>query len=77
MAKKIEFELPDGLSIPEGVEDGDEFDALATIQLKSGGKGCLVALDDYRMPGYKQDDKPENDNKSYSQAASEGMPESY
>lgn len=77
MAKRIEFELPDGLTIPEQVSKNGQFEVLATIQLKDDGKGCLVALDGYRMPGYQEKDADGDDGKSYSQAASEGMPEGY
>lgn len=80
MAKKIEFDMPDGLSLPEGVDpDGGEFDVLARIKSKDGGKrGCLVALDEYRMPGYKEgDEKDSDDGKSYAEAASEGMEGGY
>lgn len=79
-AKRIEFDLPPEFSVPEGVAtDGKgEFDALATIRLKKDGKACLVALDSYRMPGYREaDDKEPEDTRSYSEAASEGMMEGY
>jgi len=79
MAKRIEFDLPDGLSLPDGVSTNGEFDALATIQLKDDGSACLVAINGHRMPGYTDDkdddegsEKP--DSRSYSEAASEGMP---
>lgn len=77
MAKRIEFKLPEGFVQPEGVSKNGQFEALATIQLKDDGKACLVAVDGYRMPGYQEEDSDEDDGKSYSQAASEGMPESY
>lgn len=80
MAKKIEFRLPEGFVVPEDVSKNGQFEALATIHLKDGGKACLVALDDYRMPGYKDGDKDEPeeyDGKKYADAASEGMQEGY
>lgn len=77
MAKRIEFDLPEGLSPPEGISKNGQFEALATIQLKEGGRACLVAIDGHRMPGYQEKDANGDDGKSYSQAASEGMPESY
>lgn len=78
--KRIEFDLPDGFVVPEDLSSNQQFEALATIKLKDDGKACLVALDDYRMPGYQEEDgpessEPEEDNRSYSEAASEGMPE--
>lgn len=75
-SKKIEFDLPDGFSIPEGMSTNGEFDTLATVRIKDDGSACLVALDGYRMPGYQEGDEQESedkDNRSYSQAASDGM----
>jgi hypothetical protein len=79
MAKRIEFDLPDGFSLPDGISTNGEFDALATIKLKDDGSACLVAIDGHRMPGYTdesdEDESSEKpDNKSYSEASSEGMP---
>lgn len=74
MAKRIEFELPEGLSLPDGISKSGSFEVLATLQLKDDGKACLKALDGYLMPGYQEKD---SDDKSYASAASEGMPESY
>lgn len=72
--KRIEFDLPEGFVQPEGVSVNGQFESLAIIQLKEDGRACLVALDGYRMPGYKEGD---DDGKSYASAAAEGMPESY
>jgi hypothetical protein len=67
--KKIEFSLPEGFVVPESSSKvGDQFETLATIQVKSDGKACLVALDGYRMPGYAN-----GDDRSYEDAASEAM----
>ena len=81
MAKKIEFALPRDFSPPDDAEPGEEFDVLATIQLKKDGRACLVAIDEHRMPGYKEGDKEEPeekyDGKRYSEAASEGMEGGY
>jgi hypothetical protein len=67
--KKIEFSLPEGFVVPESSSKvGDEFEVLATIQVKSGGKACLVAIDGYRMPGYT-----DGDDRSYEDAAAEAM----
>lgn len=80
MAKKIEFELPKDLTLPDQISSNGEFDALATIKIKKDGKACLVAIDGYRMPGYREEDEQESeqeemeeDSMSYSEAASEGM----
>lgn len=75
-SKRIEFDLPEGFTIPDGLSEGKEFESLATVKLKKDGSACLVALDGYRMPGYKEEDEsaPDSDDKrSYAQAASDGM----
>lgn len=60
---RVEFKAPEGFAYPEGLEDGDEMEVLATLQIK-GDKLCLKAVDGYQMPGYGKD-------KSYEEAASE------
>lgn len=76
--KRIEFDLPEGFPIPDQLSESGEFDALATIQIKEDGTACLVALEGYRMPGYTEDDGPSANDKSYSEAVSEGvLPEGY
>lgn len=52
--KAIEFTAPKGLSVPEGKGGGQNFDMLATFRAKSNGRMCLVAIGDYKMPGYDQ-----------------------
>lgn len=76
-SKRIEFDIPEGFVVPEGVSANGQFEALATIQLKEDGRACLVAVDGYRMPGYQEEDSDSDDEQSYSSAASAGMPESY
>lgn len=76
--KRVEFQLPEGFSAPDSISNNDQFESLATIQLKDGGKACLVALDGYRMPGYRDGDGSESeepDNRGYAEAASAGMDE--
>lgn len=81
-SKRIEFDLPEGLSIPEGISPSNgEFDALATIKMKDDGSACLVAIDGYRMPGYLEGDEKEKPQektmKGYAEAASDGIPKGY
>jgi hypothetical protein len=67
--KKIEFSLPEGFVVPESSSKvGDQFETLATLQIKSDGRACLVAIDGYRMPGYDS-----GDDRSYEDAAAEAM----
>lgn len=48
---KIEFKPPPGL-VPEGSEDGTEFEEVATFRVKANGDICLVAIGEHQMPGY-------------------------
>ena len=41
----IEVEPPEGLSIPEGVVEGDTFEALATFKVMKNGKLYLTEID--------------------------------
>jgi hypothetical protein len=49
--KRIEFKPPSGL-VPEGAEDGTEFEEVATFRVKKNGDICLVAIGEHQMPGY-------------------------
>jgi hypothetical protein len=70
MAKRIEFDAPDGWVLPEGKAIDDDFEVLATVRMKKGGRLCLVELDGHKMPGYRDD---EDDGKTYAQAAADSM----
>lgn len=72
MAKRIEFEAPDGFVAPEGKAIGDDVELLATVRLKKGGRLCLVELDGVRMPGFRDD---EDDGKTYANAAGDAFDE--
>lgn len=52
--KRIEFTAPKGFVPPEGKAAGDKFEAMATFQVKSGNRMCLVAIGDVKMPGYEE-----------------------
>lgn len=49
--KQIEFKPPAGL-VPEGSEEGTEFEEVATFRVKKNGEICLVAIGEHQMPGY-------------------------
>lgn len=53
-SKRIEFDLPDHV-IPEGTEEGEDFDMTCTFRSKGRNHVCLVMAGDVKMPGY--DDK--------------------
>lgn len=54
-----EFSAPEGFAPEEGVEEDQEFEAIATLKRKPDGKLCLVALDGARFPdkrdGYEEE----------------------
>jgi hypothetical protein len=53
-SKRIEFDLPDGFTLPDSISSSDEFEALATVKLKDDGSACLVAL----VKGCRDTDMP-------------------
>ncbi len=70
MPKRIEFDAPEGFSLPEGKQVGDDIEVMATIRVKPDGRLCLVEIDGHRMPGYRDD---EDDGKSYADASADAM----
>lgn len=60
MAKKITFELPRGVTVPDGKQPGDTFQAMATFLLDSGGKVELTEVDGEALDGAtKPSDAPD------------------
>jgi hypothetical protein len=45
MPSEPEFPNPEGFGPPQGVEPGQEFEAVAVLRLKPDGQLCLVSLD--------------------------------
>ena len=70
MPKRIEFDPPEGFVLPEGKAVGDDIELMATVRVKPDGRLCLVALNDERMPGFRDD---EDDGKSYATASADAM----
>lgn len=54
-----EMMLPEGVEIPDGTMPGDEFELLARVKLKEGGKAELVALDGKTIAGYENGEEEE------------------
>lgn len=50
-SKVVDFSPPDGV-VPEGTEEGEEFDLVCTFRVKGNGMICLVQAGDVKMPGY-------------------------
>lgn len=40
-----EFSIPQGFIVPEGVKEGETFEALGTFKLKAKGQMCLIKVD--------------------------------
>jgi hypothetical protein len=58
MSKPIEFKIPGAFQIPEGVAAGQDFEAMATFQVKKGGRLCLLAVGEHPLPGYEDEGQP-------------------
>lgn len=56
--KRVEFQPPKGMQMPEGKGKGERFESMATFQIKANGDLCLVAIGESKMPGYE--DKKES-----------------
>lgn len=54
------YEIPEGVELPEGLKEGDEFDALATFKLTKDGKVKLTAIDGHKV-GHDKDKKDDDD----------------
>lgn len=39
------FPIPEGFEIPEGLKEGDTFEAMAELQVESDGKVSIVSLE--------------------------------
>ena len=57
--KTIEFMAPEGMEMPEGLNPGDTFEAMATVQLGEEGKLNLTALDGMTLGGMEEAEKAE------------------
>jgi hypothetical protein len=55
----MEFDAPEGFEMPEGLAEGDTFDAMATLKLGEEGKLVLVSLDGVALGG--SDEEEEDD----------------
>jgi hypothetical protein len=67
-SKPVEFQIPEGYTLPEGAEPGEDFDVVCSIRVKANGTLCLVKLGDVEMPGYKDKDKDDKQRPAYGQA---------
>jgi hypothetical protein len=56
--ESIEFKAPEGMEVPEGINPGDTFEVMATVELGEGGELYLKEVDG--MPVGEQDDMAED-----------------
>jgi hypothetical protein len=68
--KTIEFMAPEGMEMPEGLNPGDTFEAMATVQLGEEGKLNLTALDGMTLGGMEEAE--EEDEEAGEEMAAEG-----
>lgn len=61
----ISFPIPEGFQVPEGVQDGQEFDAVGTF-VASNGSLSIKAVDDMPLKG----ESPESPEKEQSEQGS-------
>jgi hypothetical protein len=66
-SKLVEFAIPEGFTLPEGAEPGEDFDLVCSLRVKAGGTLCLTKLGDVEMPGYKNKE-PKTERPEYGQA---------
>ena len=59
--KTIEFMAPEGMEMPEGLNPGDTFEAMATVQLGEEGKLNLTALDGMTLGGMEEAEEAEEE----------------
>jgi hypothetical protein len=59
--KTIEFMAPEGMEMPEGLNPGDTFEAMATVQLGEEGKLNLTAIDGMSLGGMEEEAEEEGE----------------
>jgi hypothetical protein len=73
--KYPEFDIPDSFIVPEGVAEGETFEALGTFKLKANGKACLTKID--QAPIYADDKQEEPDDYGTKEGMSNRLSEAY
>jgi hypothetical protein len=70
--KTIEFMAPEGMEMPEGLNPGDTFEAMATVQLGEEGKLNLTALDGMTLGGMEEEADEEEEAGEAEEMVAEG-----
>lgn len=75
--ESIEFKAPEGMEVPEGINPGDTFEVMATVQLGEGGELYLKEVDGMPVGGEMEEAKEEGEMEGEMMAEAEGeeMPE--
>jgi len=66
--KPVEFQIPEGFTIPEGTEPGEDFDSVCTFRVRGNGTLLLAKLGECDMPGCKQNGEDRAERPRYGQA---------
>lgn len=72
----LDFAIPDGFDVPDGVKPGDDFQALGTFKIKDDSTMCLVAVDgeQVKVPERKPEPPPPAPPATMQEAIKKGMP---
>lgn len=69
----VEFDLPDGFQMPDDVQEGQTFDALASLKMADDGKVQLVSLDGMPVDGGEGDEGGEGEESDRTKGAGGGQ----
>lgn len=75
--ESIEFMAPEGMEVPEGINPGDTFEVMATVQLGEEGELYLKEIDGMSIGGEMEESEGEEEMEMEMENESEGeeMPE--
>ncbi len=59
-AKYPEFDIPEDFIVPEGINEGETFEALGTFKLKANGRMCLTKINESPIYADEKDNEPED-----------------
>lgn len=60
--ESIEFMAPEGMEMPEGLNPGDTFESMATVQLGEDGELYLKALDGMALGSAEEEEEEEGED---------------
>lgn len=62
--ESIEFMAPEGMEMPEGLNPGDTFESMATVQLGEDGELYLKALDGMALGSAEEEEEEDEGGES-------------